>query len=237
MLTKKNFLWIGIVTLLLGVGFFFRGSRSENEELKPSQVDFTKGNKPQDRAVVPTQSPKHEAMQLAMPMGLSEKEEKQWNILKDVLQSHNDNDPRVDQELKVLSPKLHEELRKTYTQLPMESRNSRGLIVFLIARDLQNSADAAFLKAVYEEPPCLSMADCSQAQPSNSHEESVTQTSLSYPQLAGLYQLDQKLERNPELLQSPEMHQEIADLLREARQFPNEALRRRAEEIQKKLGL
>lgn len=209
-------------------------------ELKPSEVDFTKGNHPQaGSAAATTETAKVERapMDLNPPAGLSEVDAKQWAIFQKVVTSRNDNDPRVDQEMKNLSPQMHEGLRKKYHEIPAENRNSRGLVAFLIARDLQSTDDVRFLTSIYQETPCLSMSDCSRPEAADPHTESTIQTSLNYPQLAGLYQLEQKLERSPELLQNPDMRQEISNLLREARQFPGSALQKRAEDIQKKYGL
>jgi len=241
---SKTILLIG--ALLVGVGLFFYQHSKTQPALKPSDVDFTRGNHPGETSVdgtagaakapaaAATERPK---MNLDAPTGLSEKEAAQWKIFQEVITSRNDNDPRVDQELKTLSPQMHEGLRRTYQQIPAENRNSRGLIAFLIARDLTSIEDAQFLTAIYQEQPCLSMADCSQLGASDPHMDAVNQTSLNYPQLAGLYQLEQRLENTPEILQNPEIRQEISNMLREARQFPGAALQRRAEDIQKKYGL
>lgn len=235
----------GALLIIAGL-FFFRGSSNEagtavsesDEEarpLKPSEVDFSKSNHP-EAASAPVIA-EHPKLDLQTPQGFSEAETKQWTVFQEVVNSRDDNDPRIDQELRNLSPRMHENLRKTYQQLPMESRNSRGLIAFLIARDLQSVQDAEFLKGIYEEEPCRSMSDCTKAEASDPHADATNQTSLNYPQLAGLYQLEQRLEKNPEILNNPEMRQEISALLREARQFPGSALQARAEGIQKKYGL
>jgi hypothetical protein len=243
---SKTPLYFGIFgALLIAAGlFFYRGSQNreatEAVPLKPSQVDFAKGNhfpaeSKQATPPVVTERPK---LNLETPQGFSAVETKQWTVFQEIVNSRNDNDPRIDQELKTLSPKMHENLIKAYQQLPMENRNSRGLIAFLIARDLQSTRDVEFLKSIYQEQPCMSMGDCSKSETTaDPHAEATNQTSLNYPQLAGLYQLEQQLERNPNLLNNPEMRQEIADLLREARQFPGSSLQARAEDIQKKYGL
>ncbi len=243
---SKTSLYFGIIgALLIAAGlFFYRGSKSPEASsdpvpLKPSQVDFSKGNHlpgpTSAETPVVAERPK---LNLATPQGFSEVETKQWTVFQEIVNSRNDNDPRIDQDLKTLSPKMHENLMKAYQNLPMENRNSRGLIAFLVARDLQSAKDVQFLKSIYQEQPCMSMGDCSKTEANpDPHAEATNQTSLNYPQLAGLYQLEQKLERSPELLNNPEMRQEIADLLREARQFPGSSLQARAEGIQKKYGL
>jgi hypothetical protein len=240
----KTILLVG--ALLVGAGLFFYQHSHNQPALKPSDVDFSRGNHPAEQPAAasaigggkaPAAATERPKMNLDAPTGLSEKEAAQWKIFQEVITSRNDNDPRVDQELRTLSPQMHEALRRTYQQMPAENRNSRGLVVFLIARDLTSVEDAQFLTAIYQEQPCLSMADCSQAGTSDPHMDAVNQTSLNYPQLAGLYQLEHRLESAPEILQNPEIRQEISNALREAKQFPGAALQRRAEDIQKKYGL
>jgi len=237
--TVLSIIFLG--ALLIGVGlFYFWGTSppiTETGTLKPSDVDFMQGNHPEPQKAPSAEVKERPQMNLQTPEGFSEKEARQLQVFQEIVNSRNDNDPRIDQELTTLSPGLHETLRETYQKLPAENRNSRGLIAFLIARDLQSIEDVEFLKAIYQEQPCLSMSDCSKLEASDPHADATNQTSLNYPQLAGLYQIEQKLESNPEILNNPEMRQEISNLLREARQFPGSALQNRAEDIQKKYGL
>ena len=236
--------------LLVGAGLFFFQHKDEPRFNKPSEADFSKGNYPQPSpkattgetangapGVIAPVEPARKEMNLEAPQGLSEADSKQWKTFQEVVLSRNDNDPRYDTELKTFSPKMHEALRKKYAEIPAENRNSRGTIVFLLARDLRTAADAEFLKSVYQEQPCLSLSDCGKAGASDPHADASTQTTLDYPQLAGLFQLEKRLASNPELLQNADIRKEISDLLREARQFPGSTLQKRAEELQKKYGL
>jgi hypothetical protein len=233
--------------LLFGVGLFFFQYKDTPRFQKPSDADFSQSNHPPAQkseldshtapGVMAPVDPGRKEMKLESPVEFSEADAKQWKTFQEVVFSRNDNDPRIDSELRTLSPKVHEALRKAYQAIPAENRNSRGTVVFLIARDLQTLADAEFLKKVYQEDPCLSLSDCTKAGESDPHSDGSTQTTLNYPQLAGLFQLEQRLAKNPGLIQNPDIRAEIANLLREARQFPGSSLQKRAEELQKRYGL
>ena len=82
---------------------------------------------------------------------LPEREKSAWLALEEILKSKNDNDPRLDKDLSDLSLHFHKALYSKYQSLKPEDRNGRGTLVFLVARDLKNSADIEFLQKVYEE--------------------------------------------------------------------------------------
>ncbi len=238
---QKPFLVVLFGALLIAGLFYYRQVAHEPQELRPSDLNFSESNElapHEPQASDTTEGDQRKPMQLEEPKGLSETDAKQWKIFQEVIFGRNDNDPRVDQDLRKMSPAMHQALMDAYQKIPLENRNSRGMVAFLIGRDLQTAADAAFLKGIYQEEPCLSMADCSRAEAeTDPHLSGTVQTSLNYPQLAGLYQLEQRLGANPDLLKNPEIKAEIAELLREARQFPGSAIQKRAEELQKKYGL
>jgi hypothetical protein len=114
----------------------------------------------------------------------------QLRILEEILASRNDNDPRLDRELRVLSPAAKALLRAKYGAIPAEKRNDRGTIVYLLGRNLTSAADFRFLQEVVREAPCLSLLDCAKnAGPSSGTDEhsamgmSIT---LAYPQIVAL---------------------------------------------------
>ncbi|MEZ0391170.1 MAG: hypothetical protein ACAH59_03070 [Pseudobdellovibrionaceae bacterium] len=231
--TKKIFAGIFFGALLVA-GLFFFGTEKK-PELKPSKIDFKESNRPIEKV---ESSPANQApFQWPEDNSLNSEDQKKWDILTEILESKNDNDPRLDQELRHLSPQMHQKLRKAYDLLSLESRNERGTIAFLLARDLQTLEDAEFITEIYQEKPCLGFQDCTKEDGTDPHLEGINQTSLNYPQLAALYQLGKRLESNLELLKNPEMKKQISDLLREARQFPAAAVQKRAEDIQKQFGL
>src|SRR5215210_5756384 len=75
-------------------------------------------------------------------------------ILEEIFQTKNDNDPRLDQEFNQLTPKAKEALEEKYRQLTPESRNERGTIVFLLGKNLSSEEDFKFLREVVSEKRC-----------------------------------------------------------------------------------
>jgi hypothetical protein len=168
---------------------------------------------------------------------LSEPELKKWLVFQEIMKSKNDNDPRLDRDLNELTPGLRQALRQKYSQLPPESRNERGLIAYLVARDLRTVEDLDFLKSVFEEAPCLSLENCTVRSNSEAHLSGIDQTSMNYPQLAPLYQLEKQIEKNPERFQDSKMKDHLRALLGQAKQFGVPIVRNKADEISGKLHL
>ncbi len=166
---------------------------------------------------------------------LSLLEKKSWKTFQEILLSKNDNDPRLDSDLKNLSPALHQALLAKYSSLPMESRSERGLIVFLVARDLQSPDDLKFLKSIYDESPCLSLANCGTRTESDPHISGIDDTSANYPQLTALFQLDQLLTTKPGILMDPNMKDHFRAVIEQALKFPVPAIQQKAAEIQAKI--
>lgn len=116
--------------------------------------------------------------------------------LAEILASKNDNDSRLDTDFNHLSPEAKALFRKQYLEIPAEMRNDRGTIVYILGKsgNLTSPADWAFLKKVEEEPPCLSLEDCSR--PMNASvdpEEPGLDVTLVYPQLVALKQMERVL--------------------------------------------
>lgn len=112
-------------------------------------------------------------------------------VLEEILTAKNDNDPRMDNELRRLSPAAKALMRGRYAQTPAEKRNQRGTLVFLVGRELSSAEDVSFLHSVLTEAPCLSLADCSRedrgsVQPSDHHHDGADETTRAYPQLVAL---------------------------------------------------
>lgn len=138
---------------------------------------------------------------------LSPEVSKQVKILDEVFQAHNDNDPRLDRELKVITPEAREVFQIKYRQLPPEKRNERGTLVFLLGRNLENPSDFAFFREVLSEPPCLSLSDCSKladrpetqgaSEAEHEHREAATATTLNYPSITVLKSLERELKLEP----------------------------------------
>jgi hypothetical protein len=235
---KIQFVVLAGALLLTGLFFYSSSRQKAKDALKPSDVNFTTGNYPisaKQSVILSNQS--IQAVAIAPAKVLPPEDQKKWEVFQDVVNSKNDNDPRLDRDLRVLSPEMHLNLQSAYETLPAENRNARGLIAFLIARDLKSAADLEFLRKIYQESPCLSVDNCTVASAPDPHFDGVNQTSLNYPQLAALYQLERKLEGQPDLLRNPEIKNLLTNLLRDARQFPSEAIQKRAEAIRSRYGL
>lgn len=123
----------------------------------------------------------------------------QLQTLNAVLSSGNDNDPRLDTELKELSPAAKALFQQKYASLPTEDRNGRGTIVFLLGRNITSESDVAFLHSVIQEEPCLNMANCKQPMRADDHGhsgETGMEVSLAYPQLMALKGLERLFQRD-----------------------------------------
>jgi hypothetical protein len=155
--------------------------------------------------------------------GLVPLEQKKWFTLLQILESKRDNDPRIDTELKDLSPLFKLTLAMRYAELKPEKFNERGTLVFLVGRELVNPADVDFMRTVLTEKPCLSVTDCSRVPVAHAgeddHREMVNETTVRYPQLMALRALKQKW---AELQREPSGH---TDLIRQIRETLEEASR------------
>jgi hypothetical protein len=120
---------------------------------------------------------------------MSESAVRQAKILDQILASKNDDDPRLDSDLRHLDEESKTVFRAKYRALPPEKHNERGTIVFLLGRNLTTAQDYSFLKEVLSEPPCLGVTDCSkptESGASDDHQSNATAIVLLYPQLTAL---------------------------------------------------
>jgi hypothetical protein len=121
------------------------------------------------------------------PSSVTSETERKLATLREILVSGNDNDRRIDQDLNVLNPETKAAFRSAYEELPLERRNSRGLVVFLLGRTLERPEDFDFIRAVLSEPACLSLGDCRRsASGSDDDDGSPSETLLNYPQAVAL---------------------------------------------------
>lgn len=118
---------------------------------------------------------------------MTETTQRKISTLKEILATKNDNDPRMDTDLKNLSNEDKDALVRMYQDLKSESLNDKGTIVFLIGRDMNRPEDAEFLKSVLSEEPCLSFDNCGVTNPqTDPHMDAVNDVSLNYPQIVAL---------------------------------------------------
>lgn len=214
--------------------------------LKPSQIDFSESNKTtslegrplnDEILVSATSSLKPNENQLASPKFSQVKDQNLWKTFEEIIQTKNDNDPRLDQDFKNLSLEFKQALMQKYNSFALENRNDRGFVVYLIARNLQTTEDIQFLKSVYEETPCKSLEDCSKPAASDPHHEDINQTSLDYPQKVGLYLLEKNLAQNPEKLKNVDFRNAALQVLIQAENFPVPSIQDKARQIREKYAL
>lgn len=159
-------------------------------------------------------------------------------ILHEILESRNDNDPRIDRELKGLSKEAKSALKEEYTALRKEDRNGRGTIAFLIGREIDGEADLEFLRQILAEAPCLSLADCGRdmtaARGADAHQDAGIETTLAYPQIVVLHSLNRFLELGGREL-TPALRDAAWKIIEEARHSPVPLLARKAAELARKL--
>jgi hypothetical protein len=141
-------------------------------------------------------------------------------LLAEILESRNDNDPRLDSDLKNLSAEDKKDLRLFYKQLELEDRNGRGTAVFLLGRNLVDESDLEFFKEVLVEKPCFSLMDCEMAEPAemahvdeHDHSQDVT---LAYPQIVALRSIEVAWGKA-----GPELRKKMMEILQAAAQNEN----------------
>ena len=160
---------------------------------------------------------------------LSAEEVRKVHILDEILLKKNDNDPRIDTELKGFTAAAKNVIRARYARIAAEKRNERGTLVFLLGREIHDLTDLEFFSGVLAESPCLSLQDCSRSPEAHSSEEehfqSINETTANYPQLMALRALKQKaeelLESNARGGSSGPLYAEILKMLHGSAASPN----------------
>ncbi len=242
---NKKFIFLLIGALFIGALFILNPTKLIRQSASKDPIpDFKLSNNP----VVDTQftnetqiitTRKLENILIEQKTKLNELDQKKLILLNEILSSRNDNDPRLDQGLKENSFEFKLAVRNLYQNLPMEARNERGTIAYLISRDIQSEQDIQFLETIFKEEPCLSIEDCRVMSNDDPHYSGINQVSANYPQQVVIYQLDhfeQQLQKNPQLQNNPQIRSALENLLRTARQFPVPSIQQKAEKIQKKFG-
>lgn len=158
-------------------------------------------------------------------------------ILEEVLNSKNDNDPRLDSEFETLTEEMREALVDTYKTMPKESLNERGTVVFLLGKNISSEKDLEFFQELITETPCLSMIDCSKEanleNPGDEHLAESQETTLIYPQLMALRLVSASYEDS----KSEVMKERIREFFRMAKQSPSEYLGDEASRIASEAGI
>lgn len=220
--------WMAMTAVLIGVVFVaFKSGRSPRPELTKAEdleppISVDRDAKPQGVLVSATPLPKSGSAVLMPPSESEEMEaSKKLRILKEILDSNNDNDPRLDREFREIGSVLREKLREFYRELPAEKLNSRGTVVFLLGRDLRGIEDARFFNSVLREPPCLGLERCLERADVS---ETPSEVTLAYPQIVATTGLVKGWSR----IADPDRRAELRRSLEAAAHSPNAALARAA---------
>jgi len=169
---------------------------------------------------------------------VSAQTQQKLKVLREILATKNDNDPRLDTELRTLSDEAKALFSVQYSAFPPEAHNERGTIVFLLGRNLTKPSDVDFLVRVVGEPACLSMAKCSEPDPpskrDDEHIETAHEVTLVYAQLVALKAAERYL-KQPQ--PQPEVAEKLRALLEAAKESPQPRVASLAEEILSRTSL
>lgn len=118
-------------------------------------------------------------------------------VLESILAKANDNDPRLDTVLRNFSVAEKQLIVSKYSQLDPELLNQRGTLVFLLGRELKDSADVQFISDVLHSEPCRSLGRCSEEAKGSHHPEGEIGTDLTlvYPQMVALHSIQSTLQK------------------------------------------
>lgn len=159
----------------------------------------------------------------------------QLRVLDEILASRNDNDRRLDTAFNGLSESAKVLFERKYQSLPPEKRNERGTIAYLLGKNISSARDVSFLGDILNEPPCLSLSDCSGARSERSaapsHEEPGVSTTLAYPQLVVLFQFDRWLNSQGNGSIPPEILGEMKSKLERATSSPVPSVAQKAQAL------
>jgi hypothetical protein len=199
----------------------------------PVQVKY----QPTPETVTPAPSIAYTPIPIAhpSPAAVTEADRRLLSTLNQILVSKNDNDPRLDKDFKNLSAGTKQLLMERYQTLPMEARNERGTIVFLIGRELTRPEDFAFLAQVTSEAPCLSLSDCKKEgsrSPEDVHEEAAISVTLAYPQHVAEKSIENLLDQASQVGADPTRVQEALAALDKMAESPVSSISHKASELQ-----
>lgn len=241
-LSRNQIFIITIALLIAGLFQLYRTkttSEISSHDTKPSDFNFHNSNHPTQQAALntPQETLTKEESSTVNTSNLTLADQYKYVVFNEILVSHNDNDPRIDLEFTQFSPELHQVIIQKYNSLKPEDRSGKGLISYLISRDMKTNEDAEFLKKVFQESPCLSLENCQQFSNDQSHHSGTTATTLAYPQLAILYQIERQLQSNPEILNNASKRSHLSQILAQAESFEIPAVQNKARSIRQKYSL
>jgi hypothetical protein len=157
-------------------------------------------------------------------------------VLSEIMTSKNDNDPRLDADLKNLSDADKIALKDFYKSLKSESLNERGTVVFLMGRSIQGSEDLDYMKDILAEEPCMSLDNCTAKNVAkDTHLDSMDETTMSYPQQVALESISRYTQAHPtnELSSDEKLH--LIQAIQEAKRSPIYSISHKADDLSKNL--
>ena len=185
--------WVGFTAILLIVLGLYAAWFLPEPQSTVTAPD--PASNPTSEPTTSTSSPSPTPAPSATPVTATEQDRKQVLVLDAVIAGKNDNDPRLDRELRELTPAARALFRERYRSYPNEQRNEKGTVVFLLGRNLTSSEDFKFLGEVLAEPPCLSLESCGResTDAKDDHRNLGVDTTLAYPQIVALKSLERHL--------------------------------------------
>ncbi|HEX7674957.1 MAG TPA: hypothetical protein VF412_12335 [Bdellovibrio sp.] len=240
-MTSKKFNPVAIaIFMILAAGMIFYALRSlQPDSGKNSSEEIASPTPEQTQIpVTTTVPPNQDNVPVSNETASDSQTQKQLQILEEILASHNDNDPRMDHDLMILGENTKAKFREKYKSLPVEKRNDRGTIVFLLGRNMTSAADFDFMKDVLSEPPCLSLSDCSTIEVGgdnkdhDEHQGSGFAMVLAYPQIVALHSLQGYLNNKSA---DAAMSDRARDLISDAKHSRVNEVSKMAESIESKL--
>jgi hypothetical protein len=199
MFRSKGGLFSAIV-ILMGLGLTVWWMYSAEETVSATRKIVYQGT-PQQKREVAVQKNKAEPAAIS-PVGQARK----LALLQEILDSKDDNDPRLDSDFKTLNDSEKKAIQEKYLSYTPEKLNERGTLIYLLGRNIENEKDLKFMEYVLNEKPCLSMANCAVRGPTPTgeaaHLASIDKITLAYPQIVTIKSIGNQLAQNklnPEL--------------------------------------
>ncbi len=222
---------LALVAVLMLVGLFFLQNHPRSPSVEASKVALPDPketeHEPAQRQMATSEESAAVAKNIQPVIWTREVE-----LVDQIIRSKNDNDPRLDTDLRVLSEEAKVALRSYYLSRPEEDRNGKGTVLFLLGRNLKGPEDVKFLADALKEAPCRSLANCSSEAVVLDHHESQHDTSpevtLAYPKVVTLNMFEKEL-RNPALTR--EMRAEILASIKASVNSEEPAVSKRAAAI------
>ncbi len=148
-------------------------------------------------------------------------------ILLEILESNNDNDPRLDTELKTLNENEKSEFRKIYSLMQDENRAGKGTLVFLLGRNITSEKDLPFFSSVLNEPLCLSLENCQEEHLNEDSHGSPAGATLVYPQIMAL----QSIKKAVQLTNDPYLKQQLIETIKNGLSHDSQKVSQRSERL------